>query len=298
VFVNRVWQHHFGRGIVGTANDFGLRGEPPTHPELLDWLAIRFVEDGWSIKKLHKLIVLSSVYQQSTHHSQLTTHQKVDPDNRLLWRANRQRLDGEGLRDAMLAASGSLTKQVGGPSVRVPLEPEVYDLIFTEGEPDGLWNVTPDQTQHTRRSLYLLAKRNVRLPMLEAFDQPDKLSPCADRGVSTFAPQALIMMNGPFAREQSRAMSANLLREYDNDVDKQIAQAYRRAFARTPTADEARIAKDFLKEQAALALERLQARLPAGVPDSLPSNADPAHAVALADFCLAIFNANEFVYLK
>ena len=298
VFVNRVWQHHFGRGIVGTANDFGLRGEPPTHPELLDWLAIRFVEDGWSIKKLHKLIVLSNAYQQTSQYSTLSTQHSSDPDNQLLWRMNRQRLDGEALRDAMLSTAGSLTKQVGGPSVRVPLEPEVYDLIFTEGEPDGLWNVTPDRTQHTRRSLYLLAKRNVRLPMLEAFDQPDRLSPCADRGVSTFAPQALIMMNGPFAQEQSRAMSATLLHECGNDVDKQIAQAYRRAFARTPTADETRIAKEFLKGQAELARERLQARLPAGVPDSLPASADPAHAVALADFCLALFNANEFVYLK
>jgi hypothetical protein len=134
--------------------------------------------------------------------------------------------------------------------------------------------------------------------MLEAFDQPDTLSPCADRAVSTLAPQALIMMNGPFAQDQSRAMSATLLRECGNDVDKQIEEAYRRAFGRAPTMDEARFAKEFLKEQADFALERLQARLPAGVPDRLPTNADPAHAVALADFCLALFNANEFVYLR
>src|SRR5439155_9126154 len=133
-----------------------------------------------------------------------TNGKKIDPSNRLLWHMNRRRLEGETLRDAVLATSGSLYPKVGGPMIRVPLEPEVYDLIFTEGEPDGLWPVTPDVAQHTRRSLYLLAKRNVRLPMLEAFDQPSTLTPCADRAVSTFAPQALILMNGPFAQEQSR----------------------------------------------------------------------------------------------
>jgi hypothetical protein len=180
--------------------------------------------------------------------------------------------------------------------VRLPLEPEVYDLIFTEGEPDGLWHVTPDRTQHTRRSLYLFAKRNVRLPMLEAFDQPDRLFPCADRGQSIFAPQALILMNGPFTQDQSRAMAATLVRECGADVEKQIGRAYRRAFGRPATADEVRLSKDFLKEQAATVADRLLARLPAGVPEGLSAGEDPAHAAALADLCLALFNANEFAY--
>jgi hypothetical protein len=263
---------------------------------LLDWLATEYVANGWRLKPIHRLIVLSNAYQQASRVSASELAKKADPDNRLLWRMNRQRLDGEALRDAVLAASGSLTRQLGGPSVRVSLEPEVYDLIFTEGEPDGLWRVTPDVRQHTRRSLYLLAKRNVRLPMLEAFDQPDKLMPCAERAVSTFAPQALILMNGPFAQEQSRAMAASLLRECGSDVGKQITQAYRRAFNRKPAADEMRIAKEFLAGQGELAADRLRARLPAGVPDGLPTGADVPHAVALADFCLALFNANEFVY--
>lgn len=296
VFVNRIWQHHFGRGIVNTPNDFGLRGEPPTHPELLDWLATEFVANGWQLKPIHRMIVLSNSYRQASNVKPSEQAKQVDPENRLLWRMNRRRLDGETIRDCMLAAAGTLNRQVGGTSVRVPLEPEVYDLIFTEGEPDGLWNVTPDSVQHTRRSLYLLAKRNVRLPMLEAFDQPDRLSPCADRAVSTFAPQALIQMNGPFAQQQSRAMSASLLLECGTDVDKQIIQAYRRAFSRAPSGDEVRMAKEFLKGQAELAAERLLARLPAGVPDGLPANVDAAHSVALADFCLALFNANEFVH--
>jgi hypothetical protein len=295
VFVNRIWQHHFGRGIVATPNDFGIRGEPPTHPELLDWLATEFVANGWRLKPIQRMIVLSNTYRQSSRIAD-PNRQSQDPNNRLLWRTNRRRLEGEAIRDCMLNAAGTLTRQLGGPSVRVPLEPEVYDLIFTEGEPDGLWNITPDPMQHTRRSLYLFAKRNVRLPMLEAFDQPDRLSPCADRAVSTFAPQALILMNGPFALQQSRAMSASLLRECGADVETQIVRAYRRAFGRPPTADEIRVAKAFLQGQTELAAERLQARLPAGAPDSLPDLADVPHAVALADFCLALFNANEFVY--
>src|SRR5439155_5142413 len=157
-----------------------------------------------------------------------------DPENHLLWRMNRRRLDGEAIRDCMLAAAGTLTRQIGGPSVRVPLEPEVYDLIFTEGEPDGLWNVTPDPTQHTRRSVYLFAKRNVRQPLFEAFDQPDTLTSCPVRPVSTFAPQALILLNGPFMQEQSKAFAARLMREERTDRVKRIDRAYRIALARSP----------------------------------------------------------------
>jgi hypothetical protein len=296
VFVNRIWQHHFGRGIVGTPNDFGTRGERPTHPELLDNLATELIANGWHLKPIHRMIVLSNTYRQASKVPASETAKKVDPDNRLLWRMNRQRLDGEALRDAVLTAAGTLTRQVGGPSVRVPLEPEVYDLIFTEGEPDGLWHANPDPAQHNRRSLYLFAKRNVRLPMLEALDQPDRLFPCAARPVSTFAPQALILMNGPFTQRQSRAMAATLLRECGPNTDLQIERAYRRAFARRPTTDEIDVAKTFLKDQAESAADRLRARLPAGVPDDLPPGSNVAHAVALADFCLALFNANEFAY--
>jgi hypothetical protein len=164
VIVNRLWQHHFGRGIVATPNDFGFRGERPTHPELLDWLACELVERKWSLKHIHRLMVTSATYKQSAATSQGANG---DPDNKLLWRMNRRRLEAEAARDSVLAAAGTLNREVGGRSVRVPLEPEVYDLIFTEGEPDGLWDVTPDARQHTRRSLYLFNKRNVRLPRLE-----------------------------------------------------------------------------------------------------------------------------------
>jgi hypothetical protein len=293
VFVNRLWQHHFGRGIVATPNDFGTRGSRPTHPELLDWLATEFIRGGWKIKPLHRLMVLSNTYRQASR----APANEIDPDNTLLWRMNRRRLEGETIRDAMLTAAGTLNRDLGGPMVRVPLEPEVYDLIFTEGEPDGLWPITTDIRQHSRRSLYLFAKRNVRQPLLEAFDQPDRLTPCADRAVSTFAPQALILMNGPFARAQSRALAASLIGECADNRDELIGSAYRRCFTRRPSPDERQIAREFLKEQTEIIRDRLRSRQKVALPANLPGDADPATAAALADFCLALFNSNEFVYV-
>ena len=155
---------------------------------MLDFLATELVKSGWSLKRLHRLMVLSSTYQQDSR-GRNSGALRIDPDNRLLSCMNRQRLGAEAIRDSILTVAGTLNRQLGGPMVRVPLEPEVYDLIFTEGEPDGLWSVTPDPKQHVRRSLYLFNKRNVRQPMLEAFDQPDTLTSCPVRPTSTFAPQ-------------------------------------------------------------------------------------------------------------
>jgi hypothetical protein len=301
VIANRLWQHHFGRGLVETPNDFGLRGTPPSHPELLDWLARELVEHGWSLKHLHRLMVLSSAYRQGSKPADAAAARRLDPDNRLLSRMNRRRLSGEGLRDAVLAAAGTLNPKLGGPMVRVPLEPEVYDLIFTEEEPDGLWPVTPDPAEHTRRSLYLYAKRNVRLPLLEAFDQPDTLTSCPVRPVSTSAPQALILFNGPFFQSQGKALAVRLLREAPGREAEgrkaRVERAYRLALARGPKEAELATALEFLEGQAELVRERLRARLPAGLPTGLPEGADPAEAAALADFCLALFNRNEFVYV-
>lgn len=205
-------------------------------------------------------------------------------------------LDGEAIRDAILVASGSLNRQVGGPMIRVPLEPEVYDLIFTEGEPDGLWPVTADVQQHCRRSLYLFAKRNVRLPLLETFDQPDRLTPCGERAISTYAPQALILMNGPFARAESQKMACSLLRN-SSEPEQWVKEAYLRCFGRKAAKNEVEQATDFLRIQIETISDRLRLRLPATLPEVLPDNADPATAAALADFCRALFNANEFVYV-
>jgi Protein of unknown function (DUF1553)/Protein of unknown function (DUF1549) len=280
VIANRLWQYHFGRGLVATPNDFGAHGETPTHPELLDWLAVELVEHGWSLKHLHRLMVMSDTYQQDSVPAD--AGQTIDPDNHLLGRMNRRRLDSNGLRDGVLAVAGTLNPAIGGPMVRTPLEPSVYDLLFSEGEPDGLWPVTPDASQHTRRSLYLFTKRNLRLPLLEVFDQPDTLSPCPVRAVSTFAPQALVLLNGPFLQAQSKAFADRVLREAGADDDVRVDYAYRLALCRPPHASERRIALDFLRQQAEL-LRTQQL-------------ADPNES-AWADFCLALLNRNEFAYV-
>jgi hypothetical protein len=297
VMVNRIWQHHFGQGLVRTPNDFGVRGVPPTHPELLDWLAAEFVASGWSIKHMHRLMVLSSTYQQASRVALSQEINKLDPDNRLLWRMNRRRLEGETLRDTILAAAGTFNPKLGGPMVRVPLEQDVIDLIFTEGEPDGLWHVSPDPGEYTRRSIYLFTKRNVRLPLFEAFDQPDLLNSCPVRSVSTFAPQALILLNGPFTQEQSRAYALQLLRACGPDRDRQIESAYERALGRPARPAELHQAREFLTGQTALLRERLRSRQRIELPPDLPVGVDPAAAAALADFCLAMFNRNEFLYV-
>ncbi|AMV26701.1 hypothetical protein VT84_20040 [Gemmata sp. SH-PL17] len=345
VMVNRVWQHHFGRGIVNTPNDFGTRGDKPTHPELLDWLACELANPSagqeplpnpspkkggasgidsagssvfgsappsfsgkgagglgssakptaWSLKHIHRLIVTSSTYRQST----TTAHgAKTDPDNKLLWKMSRRRLEAEAIRDSVLTASGALNRQVGGPSVKVPLEPEVYDLIFTEGEPDGLWPVTPDVKQHTRRSVYLFNKRNVRQPILEAFDQPDTLNACAVRPVSTFAPQALILMNSPFVHAQAKAMAVALITEVGTDTEKQLNALYRRTVGRVPSATERKLATEFLKDQTATIRDRVRAKQDIGIDAaSLPAGTDVARARSLADLCVVLFNTHEFVYI-
>jgi hypothetical protein len=265
VWVNRLWQYHFGRGLVSTSGDFGLRGERPSHPELLDWLATELVRREWSTKEMHRLMVLSATYRQQSYRSDAVNV----PDNRLLTRMNRRRLDGETIRDAMLVIAGNWNRSVGGPRVLVPLEPEVYELIFTEGEPDGLWLPTPDPRQYGRRSLYLYRKRNVRYPLLEAFDQPDTVNPCPQRSVSTFAPQALILMNSPFSRQQSRIFAERISRI--TDPVERLSRAFQEALGRQPRADEIRQIKEFLSCQPSVEV--------------------------LSDFCLTLFNLNEFVYI-
>jgi hypothetical protein len=294
VIANRLWYHHFGRGIVATPSDFGVRGEPATHPELLDWLATELPAHGWSLKHLHRLMALSEAYRQSSRPSQATRN--LDPDNHLFSRMNRHRLEAEALRDATLAAVGTLNPRRGGPFVRVPLEPEVYAFIFTEDEPDGLWPVAPDPREHDRRTIYLCAKRNVRLPLLEAFDLPDMVASCPSRAVSTFAPQALILLNGPFMQAQSKAFAARLLNE-KGDTAARIDRAYLLALARPPKPAEREMALTFLGNQTELLRDRLRASLPVGVPEGTPDSVDPAAAAALADFCLALLNRNEFLYI-
>ncbi len=327
VFVNRIWHSLFGRGLVATPNDFGRNGLAPTHPELLDWLATSFAKSriasqsgsdfgcDWSVKSIIHLLVTSNTYRQACQFD--SAKAVVDPDNRLLWRMNRKRLDAESLRDSILATVGTLNLEIGGPSVRIPLEPEVYDTIFTEFEPDNLWPTTPDPRQHTRRSLYLFRKRNVRLPMLAIFDQPDMMSSCAARGQTVHALQALTLVNSEFMRKQSYLVARRILAdtgsrqsagtrarvgsrsalEKTGDRDR-IERLFVLALGRPPHADELKSTERFLGQQTALIRSRIARKEPVAVPADLPSQGDLASYIALSDLCLATLNLNEFMYLR
>jgi hypothetical protein len=234
VLVNRLWQHHFGRGLVPTASDFGVRGQPPTHPELLDWLAREFVAGGWNIKRMHRLMLLSSTYRQSTRASAEALRR--DPDNELFSRMNRQRLEGEAIRDALLAVSGRLDRRLGGPSVFPPLPTEVKG-----------WTVSADPRDHCRRSVYIHAKRNLRFAFLEAFDLPDSNLSCPKRERSTTATQALTLLNSAEVNEAAKALAERVGRA-EASPEGRVALAYRLALGRRPTAAELGLARAFLAE--------------------------------------------------
>jgi len=266
VMVNRIWQFRTGTGLVRTPNDFGVMGDKPDSHALLDWLAAEFMERGWSIKAIDRLIVMSSAYRQSADADEAKS--KIDPQNRLLWRMNRKRLEGETIRDATLSIAGTLNPEIGGRPIRIPIEPEVYDLIFTEGERDGLWPVNPNKHIQNRRGIYLYNKRSVRLPLLTAFDQPDAITSCPARPVSTHALQALSLFNSDFMGEVSQAFAARLEKSCGQNRDCQIDSAWKLALSRPPRTAENRLAREFFKSGG-----------------------------TLSDFCLALFNRNEFLYV-
>ncbi len=200
VYVNRVWHWHFGRGIVATPSDFGRQGEEPTHPELLDWLASEFVAQGWSTKKLHRMILLSETYQRSTAPNEANA--RIDANNHYLWRANRRRLDAETLRDAVLAISGELNVKMGGRPVVPRLSPEEYTVMWARNQ----WPESLDPKESNRRSVYLYVKRTFPLPLFTTFDAPDTSLSCARRENTTVAPQALTLLNGEFMVTQARRL--------------------------------------------------------------------------------------------
>ena len=289
VIVNRLWQHHFGRGIAATSSDFGVRGEPPSHPELLDWLASELAAEGWRLKPLHRLMVTSATYRQSNKSDAKLAAD--DPENTLFGRMNRQRLDAEGVRDAVLAVAGELNSRMGGPGVLAPLEKEVKDLIFTEAEVVDLWPVDREPAEHARRALYLFRKRNVRYPLFDAFDAPDTQSACPRRATSTHALQALTLLNSDFAAGLARVLAGRIAREAGTESEARIRRAYQIVLAREPRAFEIERAKAFLSSQAGrIQKEKRSADGPA------PS-IEPDDAGAWADFTLALLNSNEFLYV-
>jgi hypothetical protein len=263
VLVNRIWEYHFGRGLVATPNDFGRMGERPTHPELLDYLANEFVRSGFSIKHVQRLILLSNTFQQASSPIDAAAAQK-DPENKLLWRFNRRRLEAEEIRDAMLAAAGNLNLETGGPSVIVPIDKELVQALYKPAQ----WAVTSDQREHHRRSVYLMAKRNLRLPFLEVFDAPDTQVSCPRRESSTHPPQALELLNGRLSNQQADVLAARLLTEAPGNKARQIDRAYRLVAGRAATAREKQLALEFLETQ------------------------------PLREFTLAMFNLNAFLYVN
>lgn len=268
VIVNRLWQHHFGRGIVATPSDFGTRGEPPSHPELLDWLATELVNSGWKLKAMHRLMVTSSAYRMKSDFI-MPEQERDDPVNETLYRMNRRRMEAESLRDAVLSVSGRLNPKMGGPGVKVPIEDEIKELIFTEAEVVDLWPVDLNPEEFNRRSLFVYRKRNVHYALYDAFDAPDTQSPCPVRSVSTHAPQALVLLNSELSQTSARKLAE--LSAGETDQDKRISKLFQQVLIREPRPEELLKLKAFLG-----------------------SNPDRKN---WADLALGLLNLNEFLYV-
>ncbi len=272
VIVNRVWQHHFGAGLVGTPSDFGRNGRPPSHPDLLDWLARRFVADGWSLKRLHRLIMTSAAYRRAAASDAAAAAK--DPHNQLLWRASRRRLEAEAIRDTLLAVSGTLNSTMGGPGVYARL-PAGINVEFPNNDKELSWGAATE-ADNRRRSIYLFQRRTLTYPLMEVFDAAPMSQSCAARPLTTVAPQALALFNGEFARECAGHFAERLRQEAGDDLASQVERAFTIAFTRPPTAAEQAASLRFLESQTAI------------------RQGDTA--AALTDFCHALLNANELIH--
>ena len=264
VMVNRIWQHHFGEGIVRSTSNFGITGEPPDHPELLDWLAVEFMDRGWSIKRMHRLMMTSDAYQRSS--DDIEANLAVDADNRQFWRMPRQRLEAEVIRDQILAVAGTLDRTIGGPAVRPFIDPSLW-----QSSTDRVWGGNEiGDADSLRRSVYVFSKRSIRYPMFEAFDQPDMATSCARRNTSTVAPQALLMMNNAELFSQAKAFAKRLEREAGSNAADQVELAFELALSRPPADSEKTRSVEFVQ----------------------------GSETGLIDLCQTLFNLNEFVYLQ
>jgi len=266
---------------VATENDFGVMGQAPSHPELLDWLASELITQGWRLKPLHRMILLSSAYQMSCAPNPAAA--KVDPDNTLLWRQRQRRLEAEVVRDAVLAVSGQLNPQMAGPSIYPALPQAVLD---GQSRPGDGWGKS-DEQQAARRSIYIFVKRSLAVPELDLLDMPDTTSSCDRRAVSTTGPQALTFMNGEFMQQQARRLAERLQREAGADSQAQIQRAFALTLCRQPRDQELQAAVQFLERQK----EQIQEDR-----KRLKGNHGDAALQALEAFCLVLLNTNEFVY--
>jgi hypothetical protein len=289
VMVNRIWQWHFGRGIVGTPNDFGRQGQAPSHPELLDWLASEFVVRGWSFKSMHRLILLSSTYQMSSQYVD-GNNARVDPDNHYLWRMNRRRLEAEVLWDAMHAVAGTLNLKMGGRPVTLPL---AEDELTALGSGTVFWPVAADPAEHNRRGVYILVRRNFTYPMFAVFDSADNAASCPERDVSTVAPQALWSLNNKLAFGQAQEFAARVVKEEGDSPSSWVDNAWRLALGRAPSAQEKREALELME---ALAKSRVGTEDVTELPATL-AQIPAARAAALTKLCLLVFNLHEFTYI-
>lgn len=271
VMVNRIWQHHFGRGIVRSPNDFGFGGDKPTHPELLDYLANDFVANGWSMKKMHKQIMLSAAYQRSS--LAIEENLAKDPNNDLLWRFDMRRLTAEEVRDSILAVTGKLNLKMGGPGIF----PKIPDVIMAgQSRPGEGWGKSsPEET--SRRSVYIHVKRSLVVPLISAFDGPDTDFSCPARFTTTQSTQALLMINSEMMQEEARALAARLRREHPDNPPAQVERALNLALSRRPTPAEIERSVSFIKTM------RAEHRLD--------------RDAALSQFALLVLNLNELMYL-
>jgi hypothetical protein len=266
VMVNRIWQNHFGEGLLRTASDFGKNGARPSHPELLDWLAIQFIEQKWSIKAMHKLMLTSNAYRQSTAHPEWKRYVDIDPNNELLWRMNWIRLDAEAVRDSILALSGRLNPARGGPSALLEAADDV-----AEGFEFFKW-FPSEETERRRRTVYTFQRRSVVNPMLEVFDVANMNASCPRRNTTTVTPQALTLMNGDLTNTEAGHFATRITREVETKPDQQIERAFWLALSRSPSEKEKSDSR------------RLLAKFPP------PSG--------LAHLGVVLFNLNEFLYLE
>jgi hypothetical protein len=291
VIVNRIWEQHFGRGIVGTVSDFGRAGERPSHPELLDHLASNFIQEGWSIKKLHRQIVLSSVYRQASTFREEAFN--ADSQNRLLAVFPRLRLESEQIRDSLLLASGQLVEKVGGPSVLPPIPA----VLTTGGR--NLWRTSDKPQDHDRRSLYIFTRRSVPYPLLEVFDGASSQITHARRDATTTPLQALTLVNNDLVYGWSQSLAGRAIKEGGQDDAARLTRLYQILYSRDPDEFEKKLALSFLDEHEKV----LQARQDVDSPPVLPKGVDtartadaPLRLAAFVDLAHTLANANEFVY--
>ena len=277
VMVNRVWQHHFGEGLVRTPSDFGSRGERPSHPALLEWLATEFVQSGWSIKRLHRLILNSATYQQASDYDEAMAAR--DPENRLLWRQHPVRLEAEMLRDAMLLTSGTLNRQLYGPSFKPPIQ---HEAIQARNVRNPYPKDAKDAPETRRRTIYMFHKRVVQYPLMQAFDAPDAQQSCGRRMNTTVAPQALAILNDPFVRLRASDLAKRIRDLVGDKRGAQVNLAFLLALSREPEHEERLHAIRFIEQQVEVRRQRGE------------SNGE---LVALTDFCHSLYGLNEFIYV-